>query len=627
MMAYSDGPSEPNVSFDSLPAELTLLPQWVVYRFEHTKNQAKLAKVPYTPGTTKRADTTNPRTCRTFEEAQAAYLKGGYAGIGFVLSANDPYCFIDLDDVDPSQLTDWQREIGAAFNSYTEVSPSGRGLHIITRAVLPGGGRKRNGVEIYDRDRYMTMTGHRYSGEVITEGQAPAEWLYSQLASASAATGTAQDEPQTEDDDTLLARIWADPTAETLRQQWAGNWRTLGFPSQSEADAACIFNLARYTHNQAQLSRLFRRSELGQRDKAKRTDYVEPLAAKAIASIALNITVPPELSASIGKALAPKPTQPPQAPATFYSAADLQRMDFPPVRFVVPGYIPQGVSLLVGKPKSGKSWLVLDASWAVATGGSALDEQNCDAGDVLYAALEDNPRRLKSRLDQQRPNEAWPHRLTFLHSMRSLDGGGIDDLKLWLSSVPRPKLIVIDVLNKVRPSQGRNENSYAYDYRSIAPLKALADEYGIAIVLVHHARKLEAEDDFDTVSGTLGLTGAVDTILLLKKTTNGVRLKARGRDLEEFDVALDFDADTCRWRVIGSAEDAQRSSARWAILAAMSHTPMSPIQITAACGQSHDSVRYLLGQMVKSGEIQKVGPGKYALPLLNPPHTPHTHKS
>lgn len=479
---------------------------------------------------------------------------------------------------------------------------------------------------MYDRDRYMTMTGNRYSGEAITEGQAPAEWLYPQIAPFNVPTADFADEPQTEEDDTLLARIWSDPTADTLKQQWAGDWRALGFPSQSEADAACLFNLARYTHNQAQLARLFRRSGLGQRDKAKRTDYVEPLAAKAIANVSLNTPVPAELAAAISRALTPQTTHTDAAPpAKFYTAAELQRINFAPVRFVVPGYIPQGVTLLVGKPKSGKSWLVLDACCAVATGGSALDNQTCDEGDVLYAALEDNQRRIRSRLDLQRPNEPWPDKLTFLHSMRALDAGGIDDLKLWLSTRAKPKLIVIDVLNKVRPSQGRNENSYSYDYKSIAPLKALADEYGIAIVLVHHARKLEAEDDFDTVSGTLGLTGAVDTILLLKKSTSGVRLKARGRDLEEFDAAMDFDPDTCRWRVTGSAEDAQRSSARWAIMAAMSHIPMSPIQITAASGQSHDSVRYLLGQMVKAGEVQKVGPGQYVLPLLTPPHTPHTH--
>lgn len=623
MMAYSDCPSAAITAFDEIPDELKRLHQWIVWRFEHVKGQAKLAKVPYTPGTTQRADTTDPHTWRSFADATASCSAEGYTGIGFVLSPDDPYCFIDLDNVDPLQLTDWQRDVGATFNSYTELSPSGAGLHIIVKAVLPGKGRKRNDTEIYDRDRYMTMTGNRFSGSSIVDAQPAAEWLHTQLAPASAVIGNFEDKPQVEDDDALLARIWGDPTAEIIRQLWQGNYQP-DYASQSEADAALVFNLARYTHNQAQLARLFRRSDLGQRTKAKRTDYVEPMAAKAIANVSLNVAVTPELTQSINRALAvPTTTQ----PATFYSAADLQRMNFEPVRFVVPGYIPQGVSLLVGKPKSGKSWLVLDASWAVATGGSALDNQTCAEGDVLYAALEDNPRRLKSRLDQQRPNESWPDKLTFLHAMRALDAGGIDDLKLWLSSRTEPKLIVIDVLNKVRPSQGRNENSYAYDYRSIAPLKSLADEYGVAIVLVHHARKLEADDDFDTVSGTLGLTGAVDTILLLKKTTNGVRLKARGRDLEEFDVAMEFDTDNCRWRVLGSAEDVQRSSARWAIMSVMSHTPMSPIQITAACGHSHDAVRYLLGQMVKSGEIQKVGPGQYVLPLLKPPHSPHTHNS
>lgn len=310
---------------------------------------------------------------------------------------------------------------------------------------------------------------------------------------------------------------------------------------------------------------------------------------------------------------------------TRFTATDLWDMSFPPVVWTVPDYITPGLTLLVGAPKLGKSWLALDLCNAVSRGGYTLGDRHCQKGAVLYAALEDNPRRLKDRLHKvcaSKPDPAF----AVWTEMRLLDQGGEDDLRRWIEGATDPRLIVIDVLNKVRATPLKGEAPYAYDYRSVTPLKALADEYGLAIVVVHHTRKADAGDRLEKVSGTNGLTGAADTTIILDRDGEGVTLSGRGRDIAEFETALEFDRETCRWRVLGDAREVRVSDERRAILDALQGegTPQGPSAIAGVSGQSVQSVRYLLHQMARAGEVQKVGYGKYLHPDITPPNTPNS---
>lgn len=300
-----------------------------------------------------------------------------------------------------------------------------------------------------------------------------------------------------------------------------------------------------------------------------------------------------------------------------FAASDLWDMDFPPVQWIVPDFITAGLTLLVGAPKLGKSWLALDICNAVATGGYTLGDRHCARGDVLYAALEDNARRLKSRLHKvcsRKPASGF----TIWTEMRMLDDGGIDDLRRWIASADCPRLIVIDVLNKVRASQGKNEAPYQYDYRSVTPLKELADEFSLAIVVIHHTRKADAGDRLEKVSGTNGLTGAADTTIILDRDGEGTVLVGRGRDIAEFETAVEFQKDNCRWRVLGDAREVRQSDERKAILDALSGEPIGPGEIADVTGLPNVSVRVLLHKMAKDGQVLKVGRGKYLHPDLSP---------
>ncbi|MBV9996202.1 MAG: AAA family ATPase [Caulobacteraceae bacterium] len=295
-------------------------------------------------------------------------------------------------------------------------------------------------------------------------------------------------------------------------------------------------------------------------------------------------------------------------------ADELQVKEFPPQRWLVPDLIPFGLTLLAGPPKVGKSWMALGLVNAVSTGADVLGRAAGAEGDVLYCALEDNQTRLRERMTAMCGPATWPSRLTFWTDMQKLDEGGLEALEGWVAEQQSPTLIVIDILGRVRRPARPAESVYAYDYESLTPLKRLADQTGVAIVVVHHTRKQEAGDALQEVSGSNGLTGAADSTLILSRRPEGAALYGRGRDLPEFDLALELDESSCRWRSLGDRADVHRSAARRRIVEAVEHLgEAGPAKIAAYAGRKEGTVRAMLGKMTTSGELQKRGRGKYRL--------------
>jgi len=298
------------------------------------------------------------------------------------------------------------------------------------------------------------------------------------------------------------------------------------------------------------------------------------------------------------------------------TAKALQTKTFAPVRIIVPGLIPEGVTIVAGKPKIGKSFLALDICMAVAGDRFVLGETKPVQGDALYLALEDNERRLKKRIDKIVQTGGAPERLELHTEWKRMDGGGLEDIEAWCKSAKEPRLIWIDTLAKIRPLAGRNEQAYAADYRAIEGLQKLSGQYQVGVVLNHHLRKASSEDDaFDDVSGTLGLTGAADTIIVMKRQAGMVKVYVRGRDIEEAEFAAEFNKSSCRWRLVGGAEDVFRSQERQAILAVLKEAvrPMSVPEIMAATDRSdRHAISNLLYKMEKAGEIEHAGRGLWA---------------
>jgi AAA domain len=298
---------------------------------------------------------------------------------------------------------------------------------------------------------------------------------------------------------------------------------------------------------------------------------------------------------------------------TMMSALQLQRTEFPPVSWLLRDMIPEGLTLLAGKPKLGKSWLALQLGYGVATGREVLG-RSVDPGRVLYAALEDNPRRLKSRLQKSTPPfSEWPETLSFVTEWPRLDDGGLDRFQAWLSRTPDARLLIVDTLATVRPSGNSKDSLYQTDYAALRGLHRLASDSGLSIIAVHHLRKADADDPFDTVSGSTGLTGAADTTLILTKTADGVVLYGRGRDLPEFETALGFDVGSCLWTDLGRPCDVFGSETRQAIRAALKAGKQSPREIADHGALDYDLCAKTLQRMAEGGEIEKGGRGRYRL--------------
>lgn len=305
------------------------------------------------------------------------------------------------------------------------------------------------------------------------------------------------------------------------------------------------------------------------------------------------------------------------------TARDLCRLEFAPIKYVVPGYIAEGLTLFAGKPKLGKSWLCMEIGLAVAIGGVCLGHLKCEEGDVLYLALEDNRRRLQSRIRKLWQMEtaarvAVPERLHLATEWPRASEGGIDAIRDWISEHPDARLVIVDVLAMFKATaKGKDQTLYEADYMAIKELQSLAMETGVAIVVVHHTRKSGAEaDPFEKVSGTLGLSGAADTTIILDRDQNGCTLYGRGRDIEEIETAVQFDKFTCRWVVLGKASEVRRTDERAEILSVLIEAtePMNPRDLSIASGMPRNNTDQLLFKMAKAGEVLKAGRGLYVHP-------------
>jgi 5S rRNA maturation endonuclease (ribonuclease M5) len=301
-----------------------------------------------------------------------------------------------------------------------------------------------------------------------------------------------------------------------------------------------------------------------------------------------------------------------------FTAASLKDKKFDPIYYVLPTLFPEGLTILAGRPKVGKSWMALDIALGLAGGYYILGTIKLEPADVLYAALEDNPRRLRSRIDRilAGSDQIWPERLTLATKWRRLDAGGVADAKEWVAGVKRPKLIIFDTLAGVRPDRNSKDNLYEGDYRALTELQSWANEAGIGVMILHHTRKMESEDPIDSVSGTLGLTGCVDTVSVLARTPKGTTLYIRGRDVEEQEKAIAFSKSTCRWSIQGNAEEVHQSEIRAKIVTTLSDVtlasqPMSPKEIAEHCDVKEENVRQRLPGMLRDGQIIKVSRGFY----------------
>jgi hypothetical protein len=311
----------------------------------------------------------------------------------------------------------------------------------------------------------------------------------------------------------------------------------------------------------------------------------------------------------------PKSAPPPAALVKYSgkprTAAALLGAKFQPIKWTVPRILPEGVYLLAAAPKVGKSWLALQIAIAVAGNGEVLG-QRAECGSVLYLALEDSDRRLQSRLQKLDAelllDGEGAGRLHFETRWPRIDEDDGAALDAWLKAHPDARLVIIDVFERFRAPRSPKGNLYSEDYAAMRAIKALADKYRVALLVVHHTKKGEAEDPLELVSGTQGLAGGADGVLVIKRPRGAERgeLHVIGRDLaDEGAFVVDFQRNTCRWEMVGTTREVAPTAERQAILDALQEAgePLRLSELAAAVHRSASNTSNMVRKLVGAGAV------------------------
>ncbi len=296
--------------------------------------------------------------------------------------------------------------------------------------------------------------------------------------------------------------------------------------------------------------------------------------------------------------------------------ADLLALDLPPLRMIVPDLIPEGTTVLAAPPKIGKSCLVYQMAVEVAIGGE-LFGQRVATGSVLYLALEDGKRRGSQRLAAALAGRTLPRgRLDVQWSARKIGEGLEDDIRDWLDLHPDAAMVAIDTLGKVRARSSGGRNAYELDVEDIGRLQDLFRDRPVALVIVHHIRKDTAGDYLVSVSGTFGLTGSVDTTMVIrrKRLERFGTILATGRDIAEAEVSVQFDGMTWQAAPPSLGEATFERAEVYRIIEESG--PIFPAAIAQQTGQSRQSVANIVNKLVESGAVVRRQGGYQIVPPI-----------
>ena len=238
---------------------------------------------------------------------------------------------------------------------------------------------------------------------------------------------------------------------------------------------------------------------------------------------------------------------------------DLMTRPVEPLDFTINDILPHGLFILSGSSKIGKSWLALDMSCAVANGDSLWQYAATTQGDVLYLALEDNPKRLQERLNKVSPTCDIDTQtdIHFVTKVQKLGDGLAEQIIAFLDEHPKTKLIVIDTLQYIRNTKNFTA-TYSGDYHDMDALREIIAGRNLTMLLITHNHKSDVDDPLNKVHGSAGLTGAVDGIFVLEKIKRAgdkAKLTIANRDTESHQFELRFDRVNCRWQFLGESDD------------------------------------------------------------------------
>lgn len=284
-----------------------------------------------------------------------------------------------------------------------------------------------------------------------------------------------------------------------------------------------------------------------------------------------------------------------------WTVEELFDHDFPALRWAVPYMVPEGLSILAGRPKMGKSWLALQMAAAVGTGGEVLGEQ-CEQGKVLYFALEDSPRRLKERMVlQETPRCA---NIEFHISWPSLAKGGTEALVAKMLEGYR--LIVIDTLS--RAVGGADQMRQEAMTLALGRIQELALQHNTAVMMIDHHSKGAAmvADPIDAILGATSKAAVIDAGLGLFKDKGNITLKITGRDFEARELALQWDKEFFKWQNLGDAAIVSRGAVQQQIISTLAQfEELTATELASYLEKDLSNIRKEVLSLIKDDLVQK----------------------
>jgi RecA-family ATPase len=323
----------------------------------------------------------------------------------------------------------------------------------------------------------------------------------------------------------------------------------------------------------------------------------------------------------------PEPEPPPDKsnlliapPRKRWTVAELLDAEFPEPKWAIPDLIPEGLTIIGGRPKVGKSWLLLQAAIAVGTGGMFFNKR-VEKGNVLYVAFEDGPRRLQDRIRKMgMPRDAS---VTFERVWKPMQNGGLDDLVAELAAVDY-RLVIFDTLTRAFPGLSQKDRPEIIG-SCIDNIQTIATNRNISITFSDHTRKPNGfdNDPIDDILYSSEKVKSADVVLALYKEQGkaGAKLLGRGRDIDEIDLALQWDPLLWCWQSEGNTGELARTERRAEILAAIETLGKSQIgDIAKAMGKNKGNIYGALQDLCNNGYIRRelIGKNVYYEKLQTP---------
>jgi len=618
---------------------LAQVPHWVVWQPIFRDNKPKPDKVPISAITGQAASVGDSRTWATFDQAVQVYQTKRYAGVGFVLTDDLNLVGIDLDySISDGKAFPWAQDIITRCASYTELSQSGKGLHILAYGQLPRG-RKQAGIptspgsqiEMYNNGRYLVMTGDLWPGAVafIESREAQIATLHAQYMGvaikSSQRTAPTDEGPE---DDPLLVGVALERLApwrcdgyeswlqvgmalHSLGEMGYQLWDTWSQKSEKYNPETCFTKWQTFTEDNSNGNRITMASLYHWANE----DDPDALVATT-APPAEDDEVEPMTEGDTNTGYTPAIPVHDDDDLPVLSLHDLMTHEWPEPPWLVPGILPVGLAVLAGRPKVGKSWIALQLAQAVATGGRFLGEP-VGKGPVLYLALEDVPRRLKRRAIQQ----GWTNidaACNFMgaENLRKIGllnkGGGARIAKAIRKHGYR--LVVVDTLSRAISG---DQDSVVEMTAALGPLQTMAQKHNCCVLILDHHNKMALRDMVDgtpldviaNILGSISKAGVADWIggMYRSQGKEGTSLAFTGRDVEERQFTLKQDKTTQCWQILSEEGKPRVSEGREQILQILRDLGRSTCaDIATGLDRNRGTVYKQLCDMVSAGILEHV---------------------